>query len=80
MGKSQKQQRKEGALMVFYKEVVAWCVDPILLSMSKITIHHPHDGFFKHSLSNLMVAKDFLQVHFSPSITQRIQGESLKAQ
>ncbi len=46
--------------------------------MSNITIHHPHDGFFKKSLSNLTVAKDFLQAHLSPAITQRIQWESLR--
>ena len=46
--------------------------------MSEITIHHPHDGFFKHSLSNLTVAKDLLQAHLSPAITQRIQWDSLR--
>jgi hypothetical protein len=46
--------------------------------MSEINIHHPHDGFFKHSLSNLTVAKDLLQAHLSPAITQRIQWDSLR--
>ena len=46
--------------------------------MSEIIIHHPHDGFFKHSLSNLTVAKHLLQAHLSPSITQRIQWNSLR--
>jgi predicted transposase/invertase (TIGR01784 family) len=46
--------------------------------MSKLTIYHPHDGFFKHSLSNLTVAKDLLQAHLSPAITQRIQWDSLR--
>jgi predicted transposase YdaD len=46
--------------------------------MSEITIHHPHDGFFKHSLSNLTVAKDLLRAHLSPAITQRIQWDSLR--
>ena len=45
--------------------------------MSKLKIHHPHDGFFKHSLSNLTVAKDLLQAHLSPAIAQRIQWDSL---
>jgi len=46
--------------------------------MSNLTIHHPRDDFFKHSLSNLTVAKDLLQAHLSPAITQRIQWDSLK--
>jgi predicted transposase/invertase (TIGR01784 family) len=46
--------------------------------MSNFTIHHPHDGFFKHSLSNLTVAKDLLQAHLSTDITQRIQWDSLR--
>jgi predicted transposase/invertase (TIGR01784 family) len=46
--------------------------------MSNLTIHHPHDGFFNHSLSNLTVAKDLLQTHLSPAITQRIQWDSLR--
>jgi len=46
--------------------------------MSNLTIHHPHDGFFKHSLSNLTVAKDLLQGHLSPAIQQRIQWDSLR--
>ena len=46
--------------------------------MSETTIHQPHDGFFKHSLSSVTVAKDFLQAHLSPSITQRIQWDTLK--
>ncbi len=46
--------------------------------MSNLTIHHPHDGFFKHSLSNLTVAKDLLQAHLSPSITQRIHWDTLR--
>jgi predicted transposase YdaD len=50
----------------------------MLLPMSNLTIHHPHNGFFKHSLSNLTVAKDFLQAHLSPAITQRIRWDSLR--
>jgi predicted transposase/invertase (TIGR01784 family) len=46
--------------------------------MSNVTIHHPHDGFFKHSLSNLTVARDLLQAHLSQAITQRIQWDSLR--
>jgi predicted transposase/invertase (TIGR01784 family) len=46
--------------------------------MSNFTIHHPHDGFFKHALSNLTVAKDLLRAHLSPSIQQRIRWDSLK--
>jgi predicted transposase/invertase (TIGR01784 family) len=46
--------------------------------MSNLTIHHPHDGFFKHSLSNPTVAKDLLQAHLSPAITQRMQWDTLK--
>ena len=46
--------------------------------MSDTTIHQPHDGFFKHSLSRVTVAKDFLQAHLSPSITQRIQWDTLR--
>jgi predicted transposase/invertase (TIGR01784 family) len=46
--------------------------------MPNLTIHHPHDGFFKHALSKLTVAKDLLRAHLSPSITQRIQWDSLK--
>ncbi len=46
--------------------------------MSEITIPQPHDSFFKKSLSNLTVAKDLLQAHFSPSITQRIHWDTLK--
>jgi predicted transposase/invertase (TIGR01784 family) len=46
--------------------------------MPKPTIHHPHDSFFKHAVSDLTVAKDFLQAHLSPSIAQRIQWDSLR--
>ena len=46
--------------------------------MAQITIHHPHDGFFKNCLSNLTVAKDLLQAHLSTNITQRIQWDSLR--
>jgi len=46
--------------------------------MSDITIHHPHDGFFKHSLSDISVARDLLKSHLSPSITQRIHWDTLK--
>jgi predicted transposase/invertase (TIGR01784 family) len=38
----------------------------------------PHDGFFKHALSNLTVAKYLLRAHLSPSIQQRIQWNYLK--
>ncbi len=46
--------------------------------MSEIKIHHPHDGLFKHGISDLTVAKDLLRAHLSPSITQRIQWNSLR--
>ena len=45
--------------------------------MSNLTIHHPHDSFFKHALSDVTVAKDLLQAHLSPSITQRIKWDTL---
>ena len=45
--------------------------------MSDIIIHTPHDGFFKHSLSDITVAQDFLKAHLSPSITQRISWDTL---
>jgi hypothetical protein len=60
-------------LGISYGEVVGCRVDLVLLPMSNLTIHHSHDGFFKHALSKLTVAKDLLQAHLSPSITQRIQ-------
>ncbi len=60
------------------REVVICCTDSMLLSMSILTIHHRHDGFFKHSLSNLTAVKDLLQAHLNPSITQRIQWDSLR--
>jgi Putative transposase, YhgA-like len=40
--------------------------------MSDVTIHNPHDSFFKYILSNLAVAKDFIQAHFDPAITKRL--------
>ncbi|MHA7877658.1 MAG: Rpn family recombination-promoting nuclease/putative transposase, partial [Bacteroidota bacterium] len=46
--------------------------------MSKVTIHTPHDGFFKHALLDSTVAKDLLKAHVSPAITQRIQWNTLK--
>ena len=46
--------------------------------MSDVIIHTPHDGFFKHSLSDISVARDLLKSHLSPSITQRIQWDTLK--
>jgi predicted transposase YdaD len=64
---------------VFYQEVVNYCADYILLlMMSEITIHRPHDDFFKQSLSNTTVAKNFLQAYLSPAVTQRIQWDSLR--
>jgi predicted transposase/invertase (TIGR01784 family) len=46
--------------------------------MAQITIHQPHDGFFKNCLANLTVAKDLLKAHLSTDITQRIQWDSLR--
>ena len=46
--------------------------------MTNLTIHNPHDGFFKHSLSNLTVAKDLLRAHLNPAITQRIRWNTFK--
>lgn len=45
--------------------------------MSKVIIHTPHDSFFKHSLSDIPVAQDFLKAHLSPAITQRISWNTL---
>ena len=45
--------------------------------MSNVIIHTPHDGLFKHSLSDISVAQDFLQAHLSPAITQRISWNTL---
>ena len=44
-----------------------------------IEIHHPHDSFFKKSLSSLAVAKDFLKAHLSPEIIQRIDWSTLRS-
>jgi predicted transposase/invertase (TIGR01784 family) len=47
--------------------------------MSAIKIRHPHDGFLKHGISNITVAKDhLLRAHLSPAITQCIQWNSLR--
>jgi predicted transposase/invertase (TIGR01784 family) len=46
--------------------------------MSSIKIHNPHDSFFKHVLSNLTAAKDFIQAHFDPEITKRLQWDTLR--
>ncbi len=46
--------------------------------MSKITIPQPHDGFFKHNLPNLTVAKDLLKAYLSPAIVQRLYWDTLK--
>jgi predicted transposase/invertase (TIGR01784 family) len=45
--------------------------------MNNFAIHNPHDRFFKHSLSNLTVAKDFLKAHLNPETAERIQWETL---
>jgi predicted transposase YdaD len=58
--------------------VVVFHNDAILLLMAQITIHQPHDGFFKNCLANLTVAKDLLKAHLSTDITQRIQWDSLR--
>ena len=49
-----------------------------LASMSKVIIHNPHDGFFKHATSDITVARDLLKVHLTPAIKQRIQWNTLK--
>ena len=46
--------------------------------MSEVIIHTPHDGFFKHSLSDISVAQDFIQAYLSPAIIQRISWDTLR--
>ena len=41
-------------------------------------IHHPHDGLFKASLSNIEVARDLLQTHLAPELVQQIDWDSLQ--
>ena len=38
----------------------------------------PHEEFFKHSLSNLTVAKDFLKAQLSPDVLPLIRWDTLK--
>ena len=46
--------------------------------MPNLTTLHSHDSFSKYAFSDLAVAKDHLQTHLSPAITQRIQWNTLK--
>jgi Putative transposase, YhgA-like len=46
--------------------------------MFNLTIHNPYDSFFKYILSNLTVAKDFIQAHFEPAITKRLLWKTLR--
>lgn len=43
-----------------------------------IDIHHPHDSFFRASLSNLEVAQDLLKAHLAPELVQQIDWTSLQ--
>lgn len=48
------------------------------LSFMAIEIHHPHDSFFRSTLSNLGVAKDLLQAHLAPELVQQIDWSTLR--
>ena len=44
----------------------------------KPIIHTPHDLFFKNSVNDVSVAKDFFKAHLPPSLQQRIQWNTLQ--
>lgn len=43
-------------------------------------VHNPHDNFFKNSLSNLKVAKEFFQQHLPTEAQQQLELNSLELQ
>lgn len=43
-----------------------------------VVVHHPHDSFFRATLSNLEVAKDLLQAHLAPELVEQIDWNSLQ--
>ncbi|MGE3920733.1 MAG: Rpn family recombination-promoting nuclease/putative transposase [Gammaproteobacteria bacterium] len=43
-------------------------------------IHQPEDKFFKQSLSDIRVAKDFFEEHLPPAILNQLDLNSLKLQ
>ena len=43
-----------------------------------IDIHHPHDSFFRASLSNLEVAQDLLKAHLAPELVGQIDWNTLQ--
>ncbi|XWN34668.1 MAG: Rpn family recombination-promoting nuclease/putative transposase [Roseivirga sp.] len=46
--------------------------------MSEISINNPHDTFFRRSLSDLAVSKDFLKRSLRPDLVERIDWDSLQ--
>ena len=49
-----------------------------MVSMSTTHLPQAHDGFFKHALSNIQVARDLLQAHLDPAMAKRLQWETLQ--
>ena len=44
----------------------------------KLTIHHPHDSFFKDAVSDITVSRDLLKAHLDPEIQKVMQWETLR--
>jgi len=48
------------------------------MSEKVVSIHHPHDSFFKVAMKNKRVAIDFLQAHLPAKLFSQIDIETLK--